>query len=189
MNTLAIMSTAVFALAISLTAEPQTAPSQRWIPAVYHGLTVGKSSRADVLRILGKPTSTGKGGEAGIPYVSYDVSDPIAGTLTVYIRRGIIHEMDLKPKALTTKKDIIRLFGPDYRMVRYSVDECRNEGGVAPLYEDPDGPFEQMEYRPQGIAVSFDLNEVEVIAFVARPEGSTHSRCAGTPKVKEKRQP
>lgn len=186
MNALVVMSTAIFALAGALTAEPQAASSQRWVPAVYHGLIVGKSNRADVLRVLGKPTSAGKGGEVGIPYISYDVSDPTPGTLTVYIRRGIIHEMDLKPKAPTTKKDIIRVFGSDYRMVRYSVDDCLNEGGVAPVYEDPDGPIEQMEYRPQGIAVSFDLNEVEVIAFVARGEGPTHSRCPGTSKAKRK---
>ena len=184
MNTLVALFTAIFALASSQTPQPQTSPHQRWIPAIFHGLTVGKSNRADALRILGKPASTGRGGESVFPFISYEVSDPVPGTLTIYFEHGIILEMDLKPKAPTTKKDIIRVFGSDYRMARYSTDECLNEGGVAPVYEDPDGPFEQMEYRPRGISVTFDVNEVEVISLVGKSIAPTHSRCAGITKGK-----
>src|SRR5215510_9161188 len=79
------------------TAEPQAQGSATWKPAVYHGLTVGKSVRADVLRIFGKPLAQGKGGETVLPYVQYTVPDPVPGRLTVYFSRGVIRQMHLTP--------------------------------------------------------------------------------------------
>lgn len=44
----------IVSLLLSHTPGVRTA-ARRWRPAIFHGLTVGKSKRVDMLRALGKP--------------------------------------------------------------------------------------------------------------------------------------
>jgi hypothetical protein len=164
--------------------DPQAAISKKWVPAVYRGLVVGRSTKADVLRVLGKPKSVGKEQDTGVPTISYAVSHPVQGMLVVYIRRGLLDSMSLFPQTQPTKDDIIGVLGSDYLVVRYAADDCLGEGGAAPIYEDRNGPIERIEYRSRGLAVSLHDGEVDAILFVAKPFGPTRSRCSGSKRKK-----
>jgi hypothetical protein len=151
----------------------------RWKPAIYHGLIVGKSSPAHVIRILGKPHTQGKGGETVLPYFTYPVSDPVPGVLTVYFSNGAVDSMFLRPDPTISRKELIQLFGPEFQITRYSFDECLAKEGEdsGPVYEDPDGDIEEMEYRQRGMVIEFSYNDVDDIVFVAGRTGPTHSLC------------
>lgn len=159
---------------------PQIRPTKHWAPAVYHGLTVGKSTRKDVLRVLGKPKSTGRAAESDPPMLSYgyDVADPVKGNIGIYFQGEIVDSMAVYPDTSITKEDVVRIFGQHYLLVRYSGENCLGSGGAGPMYEDPNGDIKHMEYRDKGIAVNFLYTEVEAILYVQRPFGPTRSPCA-----------
>jgi len=186
MKILAAVMLASLVFQAGLKSQSQKQVSKTWVPAVYHGLVVGRSTRSDVVRVLGKPEWKGNESDTGVPIISYTVSDPVPGTLVVYPRRGILDAMALYPKAPITKKDIVRMLGSKYSMVRYASDDCLIDSGTAPIYESPDGPIKHMEYRNRGLAVSFDGDKVEAIMFVDKPFGPTHSRCRGQQKKNPK---
>jgi hypothetical protein len=115
----------------------QTPALKPWSAATYHGLTVGTSTRADVLKLLGKPNYVGREEDTGVPIMTYLVADPVPGTLVVYIKKGILDGMRLDLNKTLTKDDIIRFFGTHYVVVHYATDECIDTGGASPVYESP----------------------------------------------------
>jgi hypothetical protein len=165
-------------------AGPQVQARKSWAPASYHGLIMGKSTRDDVRRVLGKPKWVGKEGDTGVPIMNYDVSDPVPGTLVAHITNGILESMELDLKKSLPKNDVIRLLGSGYIVVHYSMDDCLGEGGTTPIYEDPNGPIVQMEYRDRGLAASFYNDRVEAIIYTDKPFGPTHSQCKGRSRKK-----
>src|ERR1035441_320696 len=86
---------AVFVLMTVNDAASQATAVKQWSAATYHGLTVGTSSRADVLKLLGKPSFVGKEEDTGTPIMSYEAVDPVPGTLTVYIMSGILDGIEI----------------------------------------------------------------------------------------------
>jgi hypothetical protein len=152
---------------------------------MYHGLTVGTSSRAEVLAKLGNPASVGREQDTGLATMSYKVSDPISGTLVVYVKKGILDGMTLYPLRAQTKADIIRVFGSEFIVARYAADECSVQGGTATIYESPSGNIKHLEYRERGVAAVFshdDDEKIEAIVFTSRAFGPTHSSCKGSDK-------
>ena len=173
------------AMMLPLAAGSQTPPSSQWKAANYRGLIMGKSTRADVLRVLGKPKWIGKEEDTGVPIMEYEVTDPVPGKLTVYVHKGTLDSVALSPTKPLTKDDIIRLFGHHYRTVHYSTDDCLDDGGAAPLFEDPKGPFENMEFQSRGVTVALaydDDEKVESIVFIDKSVIPTHSICAARSK-------
>ena len=162
-----------------MAAHAQAGAEHVWKPAVYHGLTIGKSSKSELVLTLGKPRSSGKEQDTGIPTVTYDVSDPVRGTLIVYLKSGIIDGMTLVPKKQLNRADVMRMLGPNPLRVRYATADCLTEGGSAPIYESPDGSIEHLEYRETGTAIVLHNGVIQSIVFVHRPFGPRHSPCAG----------
>lgn len=183
MKMLATVLLASIVFEVGLSSQSHKHVSKTWVPAVYHGLVMGKTTRADVLRALGKPTWVGHESDTGTPMMDFTASDPVRGTLSVLFGRGgIVAGMRLSPKEPITEKDIVRILGSDFLVVRYATDDCLSDAGTAPMYESSDGPIRQLEYRNRGLAVSFHGTEVEDILFVEKPFGPTHSRCQGQRK-------
>jgi hypothetical protein len=162
----------------------QRPPTQSWRPAVYRGLVLGKSSVADVRRVLGEPEQVVRGETSRGPIMVYSAADPIPGRLEVITEGGKLKMLILHSKVSLTQKEVIRLFGADFQTTRYSFDECLNLGGNSPVYEDPDGKIEQMEYRQRGIAISMYQREPQEIQYVRGLFGPTRSRCAQFSKNK-----
>jgi len=168
----------------TLTTEINGTQNQ-WRAGTYLGLTVGKSTRSDVLRELGQPkrldTPVDQPPEAPDPeiwYVYENIGD-FAGVLTVVIdkRSDVVLGIDLSPDDLS-KDDAVRHFGPDYIVTRYNFDDCLGTEESAPLYESANGPLLEIEYRHRGIAVSVnDKGQVKTISYVSKPIGTRQSRC------------
>jgi hypothetical protein len=164
--------------------EPQKPTESSWSPATYHDLTVGVSTKNDVLTVLGKPKTIGKEQDTGLPTMTYVVTDPAPGVLTVFVQKGVLEGMTLSLKKRLSKSEIIRLFGSSYVAVEYDTDDCLDEGGAAPIYETANGPIKHLEYRNKGIGVIFHGGEAVAIAFVSKPFGPSHSICATRSKNK-----
>ena len=178
MTTLDILLATVLAMTTVGNACAQAQTLKPWSPAKYHDLIVGTSTRENVLTQLGKPLTTGREQDTGIPIMTYRVSNPVQGTLVVYLHKGILDGMTLLPKNRVTRRDLLRLYGTDYLVVRYATDDCLTEGGTAPIYETPDGAIEHIEYRDRGVAAIVRDGEVRAVVFVSKPFGPTHSQCA-----------
>lgn len=168
----------------------KTVQSKReWRAGTYLGLTVGKSKRTDVLRALGEPErvdtpadQTPEDPNPEVWYVyerRYDPDGDFAADLTVVIdrRTEVVLAIDLHPESLSRKK-AVKHFGPDYILTRYNFDECLGNEESAPVYESPNGPLLEVEYRHRGIAVSVsDDGKVNTISYVNKPIGTSKSRC------------
>lgn len=151
----------------------------------YLGLTAGKSTRADVLRVLGEPkrleTPADQTLEEPNPEVwyVYDNGGEFAGELTVVIdkRTDVVLGINLNPDSLS-KEEAVKHFGPDYILTRYNFDDCLGNEESAPLYESANGPLLEVEYRHRGIAISLTKDgKVNTISYVGKPIGTLESRC------------
>jgi hypothetical protein len=174
----------LFVTIVVHSAIPQAPASKSWSAASYRGLVMGKSTRADVYKVLGKPKFVGREQDTGIPIMTYEVTDPMPGILVVYVEKEQLNGMTLSPKKRLTKNEIIRLFGSDYIVVRYDSDECLSEGGSAPIYESPNGYIQHMEYRGLGLAINIHDDQPDAIIYTYGPFGPPHSICAARDKKK-----
>ncbi len=154
---------------------------REWRAASYRGLTVGKSTRADMIRVFGRPKRVDipEGQRRTDPHQQlwyiYDGVGEFPGEFTVMIdkRSRKIVEMDLSPKNLT-KEEAIRHFGDDYVITRYSFCAGFEEEDAAPIYESPNGALTYIEYREHGIALGLDyMNNVDQILYIRKPLGFT----------------
>jgi hypothetical protein len=158
---------------------------RKWSPGVYRGLVMGKSSRADALKVLGTPMWKGKEEESGTPMMVFNVSEPLAGRLSVLLDHDIVGEIRLAPKETYTKSDIIKVLGPGSMTTHYARAECKSEDGWGPIYEDANGDIEYVEYRARGIAVNIVKDgTVGEISYVMGPRGRVHSPCPAGQKKK-----
>jgi hypothetical protein len=168
--------------------------NKKWHAGTYRGLTAGKSKGTDVLRILGEPKRQDRlvdqslGESNPEVWYLYDTAGEFAGELTVVIekRTDVVSRIDLNPDNLS-KADVVKHFGPDYILTRYDFDDCLGNEESAPLYESPNGPLLEIEYRQSGIAVSVDeAGRVKTISYVSKPIGAQESKCN---RLKKQEQP
>ena len=165
----------------------QALHDQTWRAATYRGLIVGKSTRADMLRVLGKPLSSSPSADQDPPYPiiwnEYGrLTGDTPGTLAVEVdsRNNRIVSISVTPDRMT-KEEAIRLFGNDYLLMGYEA--CKGlppEAEVGPVYENPKASeIDYLEYRNRGIAMHLDYQGmVDAIYFVAKPIGlSSEAGC------------
>ncbi len=135
---------------------------QNWRAATYRGLTIGKSTRADIYRILGKPkwvsSSTKESKKPGSEtQYGYEGSEKIIGKFALIIsvnkKGGKIESLRLSPEDLSME-DAIKYFGIDYVETRYAFCGGFEDTDSAPIYESPEGQLLFLEYRRRGIALS-----------------------------------
>lgn len=165
--------------------QKQVQSNRQWQAGTYRGLTMGKSKRADVLRVLGEPqrqgTPAGQSPNDPDPEVWY-VYKGVAeflGELTVVIekRTDVVARVDISPEDLS-KEEAIKHFGPDYILTRYDFDQCLGDEESAPIYESPKGSLLVIEYRNRGIGLSVNEGgKVNTISFVSKPLGAPKSKC------------
>jgi len=159
--------------------------NSRWRPATYRGLTIGKSKRAEMLRVFGQPKwSRLSRAEAETEsrretWNNYERIGEFPGIsmVVVHNRSRIITRIDFYPEKLS-KAEAIAHFGPRYIITRYAFDSCGADEESEPIYESPAGPLVSLEYRTRGIAISIGYNDlVTKISYVGGPIGSAKSRC------------
>lgn len=141
---------------------------QIWSPAVYRGLVMGKSTKQELIRKLGQPHSSGREEDTGVPILSYDTTSPLPGNLVVYVRRGIVQNIELNLKNAISIADAKKLFGADFQSVHYSFDDCLGKGGTVPIYEDPNGEMEELVSSRHGLILHLNhYREVDTIIYLA----------------------
>jgi hypothetical protein len=157
--------------------------SHGWRAGTFKGLTVGRATRRDMLRLLGNPARSepmGEGQAATETWYHYPSADP-PGDLVVAVERrgGLILRIDLYPESLS-KEEAVRRFGDGFIVTRYDFDNCLGGEEAAPLYESPDGPLVRLEYRGRGIAIAVNSRgQVDHISYVRGPLGAPSSKCQG----------
>lgn len=157
-------------------------PSSKWLPATYRGLTMGRSTRADMIRVFGKPKFSEVFVEAGSSpedWYHYDDAGEFPGEVIVNVDKltGRILRITLQPKSLLSA-DATRHFGKDYGLKRYEFCPGFEEQESAPLYENAKGQFRYIEYRKRGIALALTpMGEVGSITYGSGPVGVPSSKC------------
>jgi len=177
----------------------QTAPGKNrgWRPATYRGLTIGRSTRTDMLRILGRPLSSGPSADqdppAPIIWNDYGmIKGELSGQLAVEVnsRNDLIVSISISPEHMS-KEDAIRYFGNDYLLMGYEFcpDQSPDaDGGL--VYEDPkSSSIDYLEYRSRGIAIHLDYQgNVNAIYYVDEPIGlASKAECKRTVQKSKRR--
>src|SRR5258706_15121864 len=117
---------------------------RRWRPAVFRGITVGKSKRADMLRVLGEPkwsrTTPGDAEDHGTTWNNYERIGEFPGATNVASASvtGIIERIDFYPQRLS-KDEAIKHFGRNYVITRYAFGPCPAGEDEESIYESPNG--------------------------------------------------
>lgn len=169
-------------------AQAKTTGAQKkrkeWQPATWRGLTVGASTREDVLKLLGKPIREDFADPADesdeVWYIYNDVGD-LPGQFEAHIdkKSGVLIALSLGMTQDVYKETVIELFGHDYEVVRYDAcpDDPESESG--PFYESPNGAAICIEYRSRGISI--DVNSKGIvygIQYLQKPSGfSSKDQC------------
>jgi hypothetical protein len=159
-------------------------PNRVWRAATYRGLTIGKSRRADMLGVFGKPKWTrapkreGEDESDQEVWSSFERVGEFPGQTNVLSdRRGVIERIDFYPDKLS-KEQAIAHFGTDYIVTRYAFEACLGDEDSDHIYESQNGPLLSVEYRSRGIAISIGYRDlVTKISYVGGPIGSAKSKC------------
>jgi hypothetical protein len=179
----ALLAFVIFAQVTGSVIYPSQAKRDKdrgWRAATYRGLTIDKSTRADMLRVLGSPLSS-------VPSVDQDPPESIIwndygvlkgqlpGRLAVEVdrRTNRIVSIHISPDNMS-KEEAIKHFGNDYTLMGYQFCEGLPLGADSgPVYEDPESPgIDYIEYRSRGIAILLDYQgKVSEINFVSEPIG------------------
>jgi len=165
--------------------------NRQWRSATYRGLEVGKSTRQDMLRVLGKPKASVVP-QARITtnpntIIAFHYGGPnrYASNLIVGLEKAtrMIAWIETSPENLS-RDDVIKQFGNNYILTGYKPDDCFIDGQPQMLYETSveaiNPTYAQMEYRRIGTVVQFRLNqEVYRIIYIGDkwPYGNTSSSC------------
>lgn len=177
---------AIIVLVVSGTVSPSTSAARHsvvqdrsWHAATYRGLTIGKSSRADMLGVFGTPTYSGPSADQDEPqpiiWNDYGViTGELSGRLAVEVdsRSNLIVGITITPEHMS-RNEAIAYFGNDYVSMGYEFCPGFENEEVAPLYENPNSStIDYMEYRTRGIAIRLnDRGNVTEIYFVSEPFG------------------
>jgi hypothetical protein len=168
-------------LSVALVVSAQTPDKNRgWRPGTYRGLTVGKSTRRDMFRVLGKPKETGPLADQEPPYpIVWNGYGTLTGELSGHLsvtfdrRTDRIVGISIAPENMS-KEQAIKIFGDDYTMMGYEFCPDESLGAtVGTVYENPkDTESKFLEYRPRGIYIHINyLGNVNSIEFVDGPIG------------------
>ena len=176
-----LLSTLIFGAIVYFPqrADADCKPNRGWCTGTYRGLTVGKSTRANMLRVLGKPLSSGFSADQDEPkYIIWHdygkITGDLSGTLGVETdkRTDKIVSISISPDDMT-KEDAIKYLGQDYKVMGYEFCEGFEDETAVPVYESPKSTqLNYIEYRARGISISIDYRRrVNEINFVAEPMG------------------
>jgi hypothetical protein len=86
-----------FALLLTRTSLTQSKPAPGWSEPKYFGIVLGKSTKAETIRRLGKPDYDGPEIESNAPIIEFHVDKPVIGKLYIYLKRSTVVGMYLVP--------------------------------------------------------------------------------------------
>jgi hypothetical protein len=139
-----------------------------WKTANFHGLTVGRGHREELVRVLGPPdaTSHNPSGEE----LTYKARGEHKGDLSVRLdRSGTVMEVQEAFAVSIPRTQIYKELGQDALTAHFSRAKCAANA----LYRDPRGAIELTLYPARGIALWPDQYgyDFAAILYLARPPG------------------
>lgn len=172
---------------------PPVSVNRQWRSATYRGLEVGKSTRQDMLRVLGKPKLSVipqariTTNPNTIVAYHYGAQEGYSGEVIVGVEKaaGVIAWIETAPEH-SFQEDMIKQFGSDYVLTGYKLDDCfiDDQPHYGMLYENPDEAlsplYSNMEYRQLGVAAQFRIpTEVYRVYYISEkwPYGNPTSLC------------
>ena len=150
-----------------------------WRPATYRGLEVGRSTRAKLLKVFGKPKrkdfpdEQSDGKKVREIWYVYDDIGEFPGEFVVAIDRRTeqIRSMVLYPENLSVQTAIKR-FGSTYLETKYEFCPGFEDADAAPVFESSHGNALYIEYRERGLALFIgDGDTVNDVRYLANPIG------------------
>ena len=159
--------------------EKKTGSQQKrkeWRPATWRGLTVGTSTKADVLKLLGNPIrkdfAEPEDDSDDVWYIYNDVGD-FPGQFTVQIDKvsDRVTAMRISMTQDVKKEVVLDLLGKDYEIVRADACPGFEELDAAPFYRSSKGTAVNIEYASLGISVSIDSKgNVYNVEYLKEPQ-------------------
>ncbi len=172
---------AVRVLALMLFASSGLAAQQRsvWKPGEFRGLVAGRSTRKDVVRVLGATTPKTS---AHLESYSYASKGDFGSSVIVEVNRatGLVQTITERFSPNITRTQARKKFGERYNEVQYSIAECPHEGVDALAYRDPKGPIGLIEYPQQGLVLWPNEQGFDIAAalYLAKPLPSKKPVCS-----------
>ncbi len=173
------LAVVVLLFASTLAAQTKSA-SAGWKTPTFHGITPGKSRKADVIKAFGQPNETRKpslsafAGDSCCEELVYKGKGDTAGDLMIAVRRAgpVVYIVDSFQRAMT-RTTAHKTFGPDWHDRTYSTAKCAASGGGTPLYRDRDGNLELAEYPSKGLLLwpSDDALDYFGVVYLAKEPG------------------
>jgi hypothetical protein len=155
-----------------------TQQSTAWRPGQFGELTAGKSTRKDVVRLLG--AGQPKRG-ARLETYAYPHRGDFSGDLFVEVNRlsGIVETITVQFPTNLTRTQAYKKYGRDYNEVNYSIGDCSHEGLNPPAYRDPKGPVELIEYPSKGLVLWPNREGFDFAAalYLAKPLPKSRPNC------------
>ena len=135
--------------------------NEDWVQPGFHGLVVGKSTAADVIRVFGKPKWKGGVQEVIVPsdtdgetQYQYSAVPDLDADMMIYFRKrsGVISAILLYPKHMT-RADAVAKFGNDFEQSNEKLGPCPTdrERKIVEQYHVEYGTL--LVYRKQGVYV------------------------------------
>ena len=148
-------TTALAMLLLATSLMAQTA----WRARDFHGITPGKSTKAAVIKAFGepsevrKPSLTAYAAEACCEELVFPAKGDNGGGVFVAIRKNgtVVYILD-QFKSAMPRSTAYKKYGKDWHNRSYSFAKCAERAGVAPLYRDPGGAVELIEYPDKGMS-------------------------------------
>jgi hypothetical protein len=156
---------------------PSLSAQVRFVPASYFGVRIGKATIADVTKRFGTATDTYQD-NYGITWLYYRDIGPVPGKVEVQAdsKSKVIRIITISPERLSLE-NAKKVFGSDFKVVRYAPDTCLDFGGDGPIYESANGPLEFIEYRSIGVVLERDAGRVIRIEYRSEAPGPKESQC------------
>lgn len=168
----------------SLMAEETKKDTEKWKPAIFKGIQVGKDSRDLARKKFGKPTWSGEPEDQNKKHPeiwdNYENVDELHKNITVMssLKDGTILAIESHQDNLTVE-EAMKIFGDDYKKTSYEFIPCTLKDGDGEIIEATSGSFTFIEYRSKGIVLRTDSSQKEVhdIEYRSGPIGVQEPPC------------
>ncbi len=169
------LSVVVLLVSTGLAAQQRNA----WTPGEWQGIVAGKSTRKDVVRVLGANTAKAT---PHLETYSYPGKGDFGASVIVEVNRGtgVVKTITERFSPNITRTQARKKFGERYNEVQYSIADCPHEGINALLYRDPKGPIGLIEYPQQGLVLWPNGQGFDIAAalYLAKPLPVNKPICA-----------
>jgi hypothetical protein len=150
-------------------------PAKSWKAGQFGELVPGKSTRKDVIRVLGesKPEKNGK-----LETYTYPGKGDFGGKVLVDTNSatGIVESVTVQFSPNITRTQAYKKYGKDYYEVRYAISTCPQEGSTPMVYRDPKGGIELLEYPQKGLILWPNQYGFDIAATVYRAKALPEKR-------------